>query len=57
MSKAVQLTHVKIFQILTFESQIEAALFLGYKTKFVITKALKDQSLSKQTWKVQLRDK
>lgn len=54
MSKPVILTHQKTKQVLKFNSQIEAALFFGYKTKYVIVKALKNGSLLKNLWKLEL---
>lgn len=52
MSKPVQLTHVITNQVLKFESQIEAALYFNYKTKFVIVKAIQNQTLFLNTWEV-----
>lgn len=53
ISKPVQLTHTITKEVLKFESQIEAALYFGYKTKYVIAKALKNQALFLNVWKVE----
>jgi hypothetical protein len=52
MSKPVQWIHRTTKEVLVLESQIEAALAFGYQTKYVIVKAIKDQSLFKGVWVV-----
>lgn len=52
MSKPIQLCQIYTKEMLTFESQIEAALYLGYKSKSPIVKALKSGSLVKKQWKI-----
>ena len=43
-------------QVLKFETQIQAATYFGYKTKYAIVKALKNQHLFLNVWKVAYAD-
>lgn len=54
ISKSVKITNIHTNEVMIFESQKEAGIFFGYKTKYPIVKAFKNNFLFKNTWIVEI---